>query len=289
MDYHCKMLPLIPDMIKANIPVWINWGSLNKSGPKIPNLSQYRPSIPEIHQAPKTFSPQPIIRLTNSPIFSAVDLETASSGVVLPKPERNSRQKHGEKWQAFFIRMAEWNARVEAQESSDAKRARLAREAKEKDHRRPAKSSKGPAVFHWEIDAASDFRMRKLLSKREVDDVWSNYTNTQHQYDSFHNEWDICSELDPDAYAPNDEEDNDNDYFYGSDYDVSNPSSVHLQQGPLDVEPPIYMSTSHDEQIIDGPFSLSFADTISDMAFERYGFVDPGNIICLTQESIESV
>jgi hypothetical protein len=71
---------------------------------------------------------------------------------------------------SVLVRMAERNARAEATESADARKARFAREDREKDHRRPAKSSKGPTIFHWTVDAASNFRMRTKMSKREVDD-----------------------------------------------------------------------------------------------------------------------
>jgi hypothetical protein len=116
------------------------------------------------------------------------------------------------------------------------------------------------------------------MSKREVDDDWSRYTNTQRQYDSFHNEWDICTEFDPDAYAPEvDEDEDDHDDTNGNDYDVSNPSTNQLQKYALSIEPPAHYDTSQDEdeQVVDDSFSLTFADTIADMAYERYGFLNP--------------
>jgi hypothetical protein len=39
--------------------------------------------------------------------------------------------------------------------------------------------------------------MRQHVFRSQVDDVWDSYNSNQRRYDSFNDEWDICTEFAP--------------------------------------------------------------------------------------------
>lgn len=54
------------------------------------------------------------------------------------------------------------------------------------------------------------------MFREAVEQYWENYSNKERYYDAYHNEWDICTEFDPDTEQPRgyDTDDDDDDDFY---------------------------------------------------------------------------
>jgi len=69
--------------------------------------------------------------------------------------------------------------------------------------------------------------VRVKVTKAEVDGVWKNYRPTQRLYDSFHNQWDLHTLFDADAFQTNpaDDPDDDEDDSLG---DATHIDQVHM-------------------------------------------------------------
>ena len=52
-------------------------------------------------------------------------------------------------------------------------------------------------VFQWEL--VDDFRLRINIGHSMASEIWASYPGGQKHYDSFMDEWDICTEFDPTA------------------------------------------------------------------------------------------
>ncbi|KAG2046348.1 hypothetical protein BDR06DRAFT_977538 [Suillus hirtellus] len=128
-----------------------------------------------------------------------------------PLPNRNSGQRHGEDWEAFFARRAMQNKKKEEKETPSHKQARLSCERSAENHRIPGKSST-IQVFEWQPqDDYNGFMLRTHITKAGVQDVWGDYNKFTRIFNSFSNQWDLCLTLDPTSMPDgDDQEDNDN-------------------------------------------------------------------------------
>ncbi|KAJ7878714.1 hypothetical protein B0H13DRAFT_1528308, partial [Mycena leptocephala] len=116
--------------------------------------------------------------------------------------ERNSGQKEGEDFHAFIARRNAQNEKWAAKESSDTRVKRLARVAHAAKGAPPGK--KGARVFVWEEEEG--FFIRKAVNRVDAADMWDEFTPSQRLYDSFSDQWDLCS-----AFAPEEEAGSDDD------------------------------------------------------------------------------
>ncbi|KAL5512115.1 hypothetical protein ACEPAG_3636 [Sanghuangporus baumii] len=114
------------------------------------------------------------------------------TGFVLFKPgqvEKGSRQNPFESPEQFWARQ-----HTEDEESlskmSEADRKRL------KNERNGGRITKKSKVFHWE--KFSWGYVRRRVSRKELDD-YSEYPPSQMRFSVTRNEWDVCSNFDPDA------------------------------------------------------------------------------------------
>ena len=72
-----------------------------------------------------------------------------------------------------------------------------------------APGKRGAKVYHWEESETTAIRTRTLVPRSQVNDIWGNYGSKQRRYDGIRDEWDICTEFDPndisdDAYLEDD-------------------------------------------------------------------------------------
>lgn len=164
-------------MLLANVPIWIHWGMLNS--PKLDYLSSlkvYRPNKD--------------------------DIEAATSEKTVADLPKGSRQLKGENWKSYFQRMAALHLVLEQKESHMQRGKRLDRERHSRSFEAPGK--KGATVFYWE-EYDSGFRFRRQVPRADVEELWETYASSQKRYDDFWDEWDICSEFDPDAIRDDDD------------------------------------------------------------------------------------
>jgi hypothetical protein len=131
--------------------------------------------------------------------------EEVSPVRLFPEPERNSGQLRGEDWQAFLARRREGNMKREEKETPAQRQSRLSRATSAGNQDYPAKKT---TVFEWQPQEEYDgFRLRIRITKNDIPSVWREYSATTRTYDSFHNEWDLCDELDPTSIPDGDWED----------------------------------------------------------------------------------
>lgn len=115
----------------------------------------------------------------------------------------DNQVESGEDWRAFFTRQAQLQERRRQNEDVRKLQARLSRERQAASQSVPGK--RGAQVFKWDkVDSGG--RVRTRIDRGEVDHLWVTYARTQRKYNSFDNEWDLCSEFDPEGVAEADEE-----------------------------------------------------------------------------------
>jgi hypothetical protein len=163
-------------MIRTNVPVWIHWGEKWDARTKHPEVADdYRPKLVEVNEARRSFGAPP----PSEPVKD------------MPKPQAHSGQRRGETWQAFFARRGTENEKRRRMESPLELESRTNRE---KMVSQPGRSSKSARVFEWEeIDG---FYIRTYVPRWQVEHIWEAYGKNQRRFDSFRNEWDLCTQFD---------------------------------------------------------------------------------------------
>lgn len=138
-------------------------------------------------------------------------LNLNKTSLIFPLPHKNSGQRHGEDWSAFFARRALQNARKEEKETPSQRQARLSRQRSAENHSLPGRSSR-VWVFEWQPqDDANDFMLRTHITKAGVEEIWGNYSKSTRIFDSFSNQWDLCLALDPTGVPDGDDREDDDD------------------------------------------------------------------------------
>jgi len=222
--------------IKNKIPVWVGWGGKEPWTPEAAILDHLPTPQECVNARDITYAQVGAARRLQEAAKEEAALQRASStdsnpwchgeassarstsqnaGVPkIPAPHSGSRQKYGETPAQFLKRIGEARVRRMASESADQRQRREAREQAQKDHPLPGRSSKAPLVFHWEEDEKTGVRMRTQVYRNAVDQFWDSYSNRQRHFDSYYNEWDVCTEFDPEAKYPDGDSDDDADDFY---------------------------------------------------------------------------
>jgi len=281
----CQWLSQIPPMIQANVPIWLYWGHAN---------SIFSPS----HRVATTYRPP---RSAIEAKCRAIKMQQVDPAlpVSYPEPERHSGQKRGETWQQFFARRKESNTRRIAQENEVERQRRRNREQEAEGHMPPGRH--GPVVFQWQnVDG---FRIRTRVFRGCVDTMWDGYAKSQRKFDSCRNEWDICTEFDPDARPDPDPDDNFSDYYGDANDNEDDGSLAYLPRAETPPGPPPYTRSDvalsptvppnhwsedlvnvYDEE---PPHATLELPALSDMLYYRYGFdhssgsyegVEPDNV-----------
>ncbi|KAH8100439.1 hypothetical protein BXZ70DRAFT_1008438 [Cristinia sonorae] len=203
-------------LLEFGAPLWLRYGSLVKTREGIYSChpvgtlaltvqelsaaheqgilhSQSLRQLPLLPNPPlrERTPPAGIPRRSSTPTASAAPV---AAPLPPPSPEKHSGQKRGETWQEFFARRDALNAKREGKESHKDREARLQRQRHfvggDGDHMPGAKST--CAVFRWELE--DNFRIRRRVSRDLWEVEWQGRKN-QRRYDSFTNEWDICTEF----------------------------------------------------------------------------------------------
>ncbi|KAG2114200.1 uncharacterized protein F5147DRAFT_650017 [Suillus discolor] len=138
-------------------------------------------------------------------LISLDSQEEVSPVLLFPEPERNSGQLRGEDWQVFLAWRGEENMKREEKETPAQRQSRLSRATSAGNQDYPTKKT---TVFEWQPQEEYDgFRLRIRITKNDIPSVWREYSATTRTYDSFHNKWDLCDELDPTSIPGGDWED----------------------------------------------------------------------------------
>ena len=208
----------VNSMIRANVPIWFFWGDKNQ--PPRPYQPSLRPFLPNKED----------IQPSNPPYMP-------DAALLKIRLLHGSRQKPGETWKEYFRRVQVIRSDRLQRESTEQKLRCDAREETSKLFRTPTR--KGAAVFYWE-EHISGFRIRSRVAHKDVYELWGNYANSQKRYDGLVDEWDVCTEFDPDAVAPNNS-DEDDDYqdtpFEAQQLQGTIPDAIVWQEVNLNYEP----------------------------------------------------
>ncbi|KAG1739616.1 hypothetical protein EDD22DRAFT_959348 [Suillus occidentalis] len=244
-----------PDVIMFEhykVPIWVHWPS-GISGNRIWKL--YCPSADDLARATSATSSE----LQNNDAWGiqsdshswlaqpddTCDPESSQPAPLstqpqqdlshFPLPHKNSGQRHGEDWQAFFARKALQNAKKEEKETPSEWQARLSRQRSAENHSLPGKSSR-IWVFEWQPqDDYNGFMLRTHITKARVEEVWGDYNKFTRVFDSFSNQWDLCLALDPTSIPDGDDREDDDD--------IMPPLPV---ASPSEVPPPLPSSFAND-------------------------------------------
>ena len=121
------------------------------------------------------------------PIFLTIALNDG------PPVEFGSCQLVGESMQAYLEHLVLQRTCTIARETRHDHQSQLSRETAMKVF--PIPGHQGPMVFLW-IDH-NGFHMRTRCDHQVITERWTTYCDTMRRYDSIHNEWDLCTEFDP--------------------------------------------------------------------------------------------
>ncbi|KAL0569415.1 hypothetical protein V5O48_012550 [Marasmius crinis-equi] len=259
----------------SGMPLCLSWGTHSKFSAigRSSLLSGLYPSHEEVaylrSQPKRPFEyMSPSSPLDQSSFLSArPNLPHPQSSSSSSNPElrgdQGSNQRPGETMKVFFDRRSEENQRMEIEESWSSRRNRLERLEYSKMNLPPGAASH-TKVFLWELHEG--FRCRLPVEKEHYAQFWTDYGPTQRRYDSFHNEWDICADFDPDG-GPKD-------------------SGDFLTEEPIDrypdANPPItpgytaddYLGRLYGTKISDplNPVPSHFSLSLRELAYRRFGF-----------------
>lgn len=112
-------------------------------------------------------------------------------------PDRMTRQIPGESPKDFFDRMKIRIERKIAQETADQRMRRINRARSQSSHPAPGSRAHNRKFYHWPRDLETDQRVRTLLTLGQAQVMWGSYGPNTRVYNDADDEWDLCSELDP--------------------------------------------------------------------------------------------
>ena len=224
----CKWLNDIPNMIRANIPLWFLWNDpedfsksliiYSKCCPTRDEVRVARPQQQVVRNAPdifgQTFSggdwtsyPTDVLPLLPAP---AGALPLPASNEQFPKPDPFSGQRRGETMKEFFDRCAMRHVLIEQRESPAEKTSWLDHEWAACDQRCPGR---GACVQCFTWDEVDRFMMQTYLVHGAIKDNWGSYAPSQRRYDSLYNKWDLAIVFDPEASVEDDDEDKEDNFM----------------------------------------------------------------------------
>ncbi|KAJ7776669.1 hypothetical protein B0H14DRAFT_3508251 [Mycena olivaceomarginata] len=254
----CHARWLLPYLLgKHRIPLYFFYGQgfpLNKPVPKPLVKIGFVPDVGEVDYLQRlpgevAFSPWSVTRSvckshrdgaplsappsSHAPLtyrHSEMPADSTPPAISFPAVERDSDQKHGEDIHAFMKRRRLHNEKRAQHETSEAKGRCLAQENHAVKGGPPGK--KGARIFIWEEEEGGFF-IRCACNRTDAAERWNEFTSNQRIYDSFSNQWDLCT-----ALAPNEEAEPDEMYDDDDDYDDSY-VQFHQPALPADIIPSI--------------------------------------------------
>ena len=196
-------------------------------------------------------------------------------------------QRRGERMEDYFVRREQENARKFAKETPQDKAARMQRADNASCGRAPGK--KGARVYVWAKEETDNgFYIRRPGGRNNYESLFEDYPPSQRRYDSFHDEWDLCSAFGDDGEdGPSDRDndfgDDDDDYYGYLEANADTPVVDDANDAlPLvDVRPAserslqrIYLDFGPDSKAQDGcPVYQPIAGDLTTALYKRFGFL----------------
>ncbi|KAL0568547.1 hypothetical protein V5O48_013435 [Marasmius crinis-equi] len=172
----------IPLLQSSGMPLCLSWVSASSFIPKLApsKLSGIRPSEEEIdylRTRREKYDPYSFVRQLRE-----------------QNHEQNREQKPGQTMEEFFEQRLKHNQLLEQRESKEDRyrRTKLVEHAQRD---LPPREQSETKVFLWTLQYG--MRVREPVASGNYAHEWTSYGPKQRRYDSFHNEWDICTDFDP--------------------------------------------------------------------------------------------
>ncbi|KAJ7793986.1 hypothetical protein B0H14DRAFT_2622356 [Mycena olivaceomarginata] len=171
------------------------------------------PSAPPSSHAPPTYQ------------HSEMPADSTSPAISFPAVERDSGQKHGEDIHAFMKRRRLHNEKRAQNETSEAKSRRLAKKTMQS--REGHRARRGLAYSYGRKRRAGFSSGAHAIALMRLS-VGTSFTSNQRIYDSFSNQWDLCTALAPSEEAEPDEmyDDDDSDDSYVQFHQPALPADI---------------------------------------------------------------
>ncbi|KAJ3924977.1 MAG: hypothetical protein NXY57DRAFT_1044491, partial [Lentinula lateritia] len=212
LDVHNSgCLPWIPVFLKAKMPLMLYWGSVNNWS--IPPTLDHLISTPNstiintLISEQRPYPPPPL------PIEEQIprEIPTNKPRLRLPRIDGGTLPRPNESLFDFIQRREVYRLKVIASESPVERQSRLQREENATKDRPPGR--KGARVYYW--DLVEGTRVWTPVGRSNYEDIWERYGSHQRRYDSMADEWEVCTDFDPND-GPDDydlDSDDDSDYF----------------------------------------------------------------------------
>ena len=260
-DKYGSAPPSIDWYCQFHVPVWYPWTSKHADEARRTDCIARLAPPPHVLQSGTTFltrHPAPEFSSTAVlPIFQRQPTPATATSAAAAK------QKAAD-WKQFFILRELRQKEILETETDEQRQIRLNRE------RQPPTTN--TTVYKW-VQSEDDpsQRIRERVSKRWNNDMLAEY-GTRCRYNSFDNEWDLCSEFSGDG------SDDDDDSMCAEDYEYpveatldENTTDEYIDSNPLNRSPsPVLDEPSHDI----GASQNDLRETSIILA-DHYGFVPP--------------
>jgi hypothetical protein len=264
-DKYGSAPPSIDWYIKCHVPMWYPWSWEHASEARYTDRIARLAPPPHLLQWAATFP-------TRSLLLPAPDFSSTPAAPTQPTPVTASAAAapaEEKEWEKFF--------RYQALRNGDKFRNESDKDRQICEQRELKPPTTNTTVYKW-VQSQDDpsKRIRERVSKRWNADTLAEY-GTRRRYNSFDNEWDLCSEF------SGDDNDGDNDSMFAEDYEYpveeclveatldENSAEEYIQSNPLNRSP----SPLLDEPRHDTPESRLALQEASIILNERYGFVPP--------------
>ncbi|KAF7969794.1 hypothetical protein HWV62_25969 [Athelia sp. TMB] len=233
--------PYTDRFVSAGVPVWLLWS--DKTSFTHHRTKIYYPSdeaVATARQNPHAAKPE-----RPSVLSRTVPSASTDGPQSFPPLPKLSRQLVGETFEDYFLRQARICEEKLVAETADNKARRLNRERAQERHQLPGKG--GPVVFIWE--EVNGWLVRTKLDRKQVDDVWEDFTDAQRKFNSFNNKWDLAVQ-----FAPEEEPERDWDDEYDS---YLHPMEISPVRAPSELP-----ATDDTPPVLEPVSTLSASDTL---------------------------
>ncbi|KAJ3898862.1 hypothetical protein F5879DRAFT_811883 [Lentinula edodes] len=180
-----------------------------------------------------------------------------NSRIRFPRLDGGTQPRRQESIFEFLKRREADRVKLISSEGPTARQSRLAREENASKHRPPGR--KGARVYYW--DLIEGVRVRTPVGRNNYEDIWERYGQHQKHYDSVADEWDICTELDPDD---------------GPDYPDDSVLDRETEHNTGTASSLAYLERLH--PVSSSSDRVVFNDTVDDVVRHRFGFTLRSNV-----------
>ncbi|KAJ3862567.1 hypothetical protein EV359DRAFT_83218 [Lentinula novae-zelandiae] len=286
LDVHnSDCVPWIPVFLEAKMPLMLYWGSTDNwsihsmldSVIPTPTATVIRTLISE--QTP--YPPPPRVQ-EDSP--TELDASNYKPRLRLPRIDGGTLPHPNEDLFSFIKRRDAQRLQAISSETAVERQSRLSREKNaEKDR---ALGRKGARVYYW--DLVEGVRVRTAVGRSNYEDIWERYGSRQRHYDSVADEWEVCTDLDPDDGPDDSRYDDDND-----DSDCFISVQTHMNEetdhNVGTASSGSYLARLHPNKRTEADsLNYGFSEKIEDVAYHRFGFLkqrppDNRNVVLKSQ------